>query len=242
MKNKLSEFFEGMGGYFVPLVLFWLLLGIWLFEYGENTGFVYLNAIRLPVIDHPALWAAEISGGYILASLFVISYARSKPATAIFGIALIFVVWYTSITIKYNHFVNWRNPSVTLKGSHIHLLGNQQLQPELNFPSSHAAMVIALFLFIAWLYRESSVKTTSACLIAVLLCYTRIYTGWSYLGDILSGSILGVIIAIPMIVWFLPKTEHWYENLSEWWQNMIKVVLRAAAVCTIIVNLKCFVL
>lgn len=151
MRNKLNNFFHGMSVNILLLAVFWFFLAIWLFLYEEDACLLHLNAIRLPVIDHPALWVAEISGGYILTSFFVSAYARSKPQIAIFGIFLVFAVWYASITIKYNHFANWRNPSAVLIQSDIHLLGNQQLQPELGFPSSHAAMVVDLFLLIAWL-------------------------------------------------------------------------------------------
>jgi membrane-associated phospholipid phosphatase len=172
----------------------------------------------------------------------VLIYARSKPAESLFAVILVFVNWYATIAIKYNHFSDWKSPASLFQGQYVHVLGNQQIQPELNFPSSHAAIISGLFLFIAWLYSRIGIKIALAALIAVILVFSRIYVGWAYPGDILFGSALGLFIAICMIIWFLPKTQRWYEKRNDWWQKMIIAILRAAAICTILVNLKYFVL
>jgi len=59
------------------------------------------------------------------------------------------------------------------------------------FPSCHAANTSALAAFICFYYRH---RVLSACIIAwvILQCYTRIYLGVHYPGDILVGLILGV--------------------------------------------------
>lgn len=242
MKNKLIGFFQGMGWYFLPQIAFWLVSVVFLFQQREKKAFLMLNAFHFPAIDHPLLWFTELSGGYILVSLFVLLYARSRPATAIMGAILIFISWYAAITIKYNNFPHWKSPSTYFKTEHIHFLGNQQLLPELNFPSAHAAMIAALFTFTAWLYRHSKAEIFLTSFVVVFLSCTRIYTGWSYLGDIISGSILGTAIGILTTVWLINKIERWYERRNQWWQNMIVAILRTAAICTILVNLKYFVI
>jgi membrane-associated phospholipid phosphatase len=242
MKNKLRLFFVETGCYFMPLIVFWLATGLYVVYYTERNGFLWLNSFHSTIFDHPVLWLTELSGGYIIISIFVFTYARSRPAESLFAAILVFVTWYAAVTIKYNHFPDWKSPDSLFQCQNIHFLGSRQLQPELNFPSSQAAVITALFLFAAWLYRRSESKVLVAAVIAMLLMYTRIYVGWAYPGDILSGSLLGALIAIPMILWFLPKTKRWYDERTEWWQKMLIAILRTAAICTIIVNLKDFVL
>lgn len=242
MKNKLTTFLRTIGWYLLPFAIFWFATGVYLIQYGEKNSFLLFNAFHSNFLDHPVLWLTEISGGYIIASLFVLVYARSRPAEALFAAILVFVTWYATIAIKYNHFADWKNPTVTFGNNSIHVLGSQQLQPELNFPSSQAAIITGLFLFSAWLYRHARSAIMLTAITAIVLIYTRIYVGWAFLGDILSGSILGMFIGILMITWFLPKTQNWYERRNEWWQKMIVAILRAAAICTLLVNLKYLVL
>ncbi|RYG53922.1 MAG: phosphatase PAP2 family protein [Chitinophagaceae bacterium] len=242
MRSKLNTFLRDTGWYFLPFAVLWIVSMVYLFQYGERKTFLLCNSFHSKILDHPLLWLTEISGGYIIISLFVLIYARSKPAESLFAVILVFVTWYATIAIKYNHFSDWKSPASLFKGQNVHVLGNQQIQPELNFPSSQAAIITALFLFVAWHYRGSVSKVIFAAIIAVLLIYTRIYVGWAYPGDVLSGSILGSLIAVPLIPWYLPKTERWYDKRNDWWQKMIIAILRAAAICTILVNLKDFVL
>ncbi len=242
MKNKLTTFLCNTGWYLLPFAIFWLSAGLYLKQYGERNSFLLFNAFHRKVFDHPVLWLTEISGGYIIISIFVLIYARSRPAEALFAAILVFDIWYATITVNYNHFADWKNPAVVFGDSSIHVLGSQQVQPELNFPSSQAAVITGLFLFIAWLHRHARAAMILAAITAMVLIYTRIYAGWAFLGDMLSGSILGIFISIPMITWFLPKTQTWYERRNEWWQKMLVAILRAAAICTLLVNLKYAVL
>lgn len=235
------QLFKGMVWYFIPQVLFWLFCGWFLFQHGEKDSFLLLNSFNSPNIDHPALWLTEISGGLILVSLFVIRYAKSRPAESLLGIIIVFIAWYTCITIKYNFYPHWKNPSALLKGYTVHLLGTD-LQPEINFPSAHAVIVAALFTFLAWLFSYSKKCLIVLSVVAIILCLTRIYTGWAFLGDVLAGNLLGTVIALICIPWLAAKTERWYEKRNEWWRSMIIAIIRAAAICTIFVHLKDFIL
>ena len=69
------------------------------------------------------------------------------------------------------------------------------------FVSSHAANAFAIITLLILRYR----KRTWACILlslwALLTCYSRVYLGKHYPGDILGGALLGIIIGL--IVWFL---------------------------------------
>ncbi|MFA6084852.1 phosphatase PAP2 family protein [Mucilaginibacter sp.] len=242
MKNRIMTFFHEMGWYFLPLALAWIVVGLLLIRRGDIQGFLWLNGLYNKLIDHPVLWMTELSGGYVIASFFVLINARSAPANTLFAILLIFICWYTTIAIKYNHFADWKSPSVVLKAQVTHVLENQQLQPELDFPSSHAAVVGCVFLYTGWLARRSKLLTGLTAVVGLLLCYSRIYVGWSYPGDVLFGNLIGVAIAVFLICWLLPKTQAWYESRSEWWQSMLISIMRTAAICTLLVNFKYFIL
>ena len=70
------------------------------------------------------------------------------------------------------------------------------------FVSSHAANSFGLFTFIALLFRKKEF-TLALFLWAILNCYSRVYLGVHYPGDIICGTLLG--ISCGLTVFFIYK-------------------------------------
>lgn len=70
------------------------------------------------------------------------------------------------------------------------------------FISSHAANSFALFTFTALLFKNY-LYTFSMLLWALITCYSRIYLGVHYPGDILFGSLFGVIVGFAFYKLYL---------------------------------------
>lgn len=70
------------------------------------------------------------------------------------------------------------------------------------FVSSHAANAFAVATLLMLRYRN---RSTLACILlavwVVLICYSRVYLGKHYPGDLLGGALLG--IAVGWVVWLL---------------------------------------
>ncbi len=62
------------------------------------------------------------------------------------------------------------------------------------FPSSHAANCWGATFFVFYVFRRS-VLSTVLVLWALLMCWSRIYLGVHYLGDILFGTLIGFLYA-----------------------------------------------
>ena len=73
------------------------------------------------------------------------------------------------------------------------------------FVSSHAANAFALLAFFWLRYRKTRVKLVPICLCvwALVMCYSRIYLGKHYPGDILCGALFGVLVG--WLVWYVTK-------------------------------------
>ena len=74
------------------------------------------------------------------------------------------------------------------------------------FVSSHAANAFALVTFFWLRYRKKkSTRFVPICLLvwAVLVCYSRIYLGKHYPGDILCGALFGLLVG--WVVWWVIK-------------------------------------
>ena len=63
------------------------------------------------------------------------------------------------------------------------------------FVSSHAANAVGMVTFTSLVFRRK-IYTMSMVIWALLNCYTRIYLGVHYPGDILGGTILGLTVGI----------------------------------------------
>ena len=69
------------------------------------------------------------------------------------------------------------------------------------FVSSHAANSVTFATFTALLFRNKF-YTIAIFLWALLTAYSRIYLGVHYLGDVLCGALLGVLVAVIIYVMF----------------------------------------
>lgn len=64
---------------------------------------------------------------------------------------------------------------------------------QLGFVSSHAATSFSAFTFVSLLYRRKKV-TYPLLLFTIFICYSRIYLGVHYPGDILGGVLVGATV------------------------------------------------
>jgi len=74
---------------------------------------------------------------------------------------------------------------------YLHYLGDYR-GGQFGFCSSHAANSFALCTWVSLLFRQRHL-TCAMVLFALLNCYSRIYAGVHYPGDILVGSIIGIL-------------------------------------------------
>lgn len=82
------------------------------------------------------------------------------------------------------------------------------------FPSSHAANSWSLVFFIRLLFHRRSYSILMVAW-AILVCYSRIYLGVHFLGDILAGALLGFINASLLYFLFrkaFPQPAIAYKN------------------------------
>ena len=84
------------------------------------------------------------------------------------------------------------------------------------FTSSHAANSFGIAVFISLLIRHKALST-SLILWAVMNAYTRIYLGVHYPGDILAGTLIGVIVGWTMHHLYVYIQNHKRRSVRRDW-------------------------
>lgn len=100
------------------------------------------------------------------------------------------------------------NPNNPLS-SMVHLVNNYH-GGRYGFPSCHAANTVAVATFLSLVYRRRRLIIGSLVLWTAMNCYSRMYLGVHYPGDILVGAIIGYIVGyaiynltLSAIFWFI---------------------------------------
>ena len=103
------------------------------------------------------------------------------------------------------------------------------------FVSSHAANTIGLALWLCLLFRARFFQFI-LILWSLLTCYSRIYLGVHYLGDILGGLCVGIFSAI-FIHWiyrkFINEDLHVVDNKKEPWQITFAILATVAVIAVL---------
>ena len=232
-----KELLAGMYWYLLPLCICWAIFGLLLVLHGKTGSFSLFNSYPTETRDRVLSFLTELSSGIVLVSIFILALCRSRPVETILGVSCVFIAWYVCITIKYNVFADWKSPERVFGAAHIHLL-KSHLQPELNFPSAHAAIIAALSTYLAWFYRGMPAKLCLILFIAMFLTILHIFAGWAFVDDVLAGSILGTVCCLLSIWWLHKRIARWYEHRNYWWQGIIIAIFRTTAICLLLFSLK----
>ena len=91
-----------------------------------------------------------------------------------------------------------------------------------SFPSSHAANAWGLAVFLILLFRK---RWFSLLMIvwALLMCYSRMYLGMHFFGDLLAGALIGTIAAL--LVWLIVKRWSGYQRAKNWKHLMVPAAI-----------------
>jgi undecaprenyl-diphosphatase len=82
------------------------------------------------------------------------------------------------------------------------------------FVSSHAANCFGIALLLAMIFKNRAFTWTMVAW-ATLMCYSRIYLGVHYPGDIVCGAILGFVAA-----WIVYRLLRWFARKHPLWGNI----------------------
>jgi len=77
----------------------------------------------------------------------------------------------------------------------LHLVEGVKMHAWNSFPSGHTITAFAIFMILVLIVKNNYLKFLFV-LIAILAGYSRVYLSQHFLGDVLSGAIIGCLIAV----------------------------------------------
>lgn len=158
-----------------------------------------------------ALWwmvSAKLSSLLIvLALIWVLLHQNRRHALLVIAmLVLVFVLADQLSSGLIKHLVERLRPTHDPSlGDAVHIV-NGYRGGMYGFVSSHAANAFAAVTFIALLFRNRAV-TLSLTAWALLQCYSRVYLGVHYPGDILGGMVVGILVG-----WLVTLLMRWIQQ------------------------------
>ncbi len=103
----------------------------------------------------------------------------------------------------FKNLVQRPRPTHSPEISHLVVLVNGYRGGSYGFVSSHASISFSLAMITSLFFRNR-IYTISTFVWMLIVCYSRIYLGVHYLGDIIGGMLVGAFVAL-FIYWFIQK-------------------------------------
>lgn len=189
----------------------WVIGFSLLYHLGYQQSFLFLNRHFYVPIDWLMLDATFLGNGVVLMAFCILLFMRRHPenilltaiSLAISGI----VIWFC----KFLFFDGWNRPPLVFKGKAlVHTVGNYSLLLH-SFPSGHSIAVASIFTVLVTAF-ESYWRILLCALLTILISYTRIYTGVHFLGDVMTASVMGTLIAISVLLFLSGPVHQWYKT------------------------------
>lgn len=184
-----------------PYLLFFITAITLLTKYDKKDLHLLLNSYHTPFLDTFFKYITEMGGSFIV--VFILAFLLYQYRVAILtGITLLFNLLLTNSLKLYfkmprpSSFFEQNYQDITLP-----YVDGVRMYTSNSFPSGHTSAVFAMMLILALCVKNRIVKTV-ACVVAILVGYSRIYLSQHFTSDVLAGSLVGIVSAIVIYTLF----------------------------------------
>ncbi len=199
--------------FLIPYVLVVFICGILLVNYSKPELHIISNKVNSKFFDIFFKYLTNMGDGTMIAVTFIaLLFVRYRYAFAFLTGSLV-----TSALVQILKKVvldNIYRPSKYFElyeTYQLHLVEGVKMHALHSFPSGHAATSFNLFLALAIVVGNNSLKTVFF-VFAALSAYSRVYLSQHFLIDITAGSVIGVIIILLFFQWFNTMKKAWLDK------------------------------
>lgn len=196
LRNILSE-----NRLFFGFYLFFFAIGlIFLLTVGKAAAFVDLNPYHLNTLDTVFAWITFLGDGTFTVIVFLLFLLKRRWSGAI-QIMAAFLLSALLAQILKKLFSMPRPMQFFPAGKYPYFIKGVTHIGFASFPSGHSTSIFALATLLCIFTKDWRLKIV--CLLcAVLVGYSRIYLGQHFLGDVLTGSCIGIVTAVGVHLLF----------------------------------------
>lgn len=179
--------------FFLTCVVLLFSAGKFLFQHGYIDSFKILNHFGNSSYDGFFLIITYFGNSLFVCSLISVLLAKKYPVEVLTCWLLVHIAGLMVQVLKRLFFMDWGRPALVLGIENIYTAGNPEIYH--TFPSGHACTAFAVACWCAVMFeRKFFGYGVLAAIVAGGIAYSRIYLGVHFLGDILAGGTIGIII------------------------------------------------
>jgi membrane-associated phospholipid phosphatase len=201
--KTLKAIIAGNRLYFYFFLLFFVVGFIFLLTVGKATAFVDLNPYHQTILDGVFAWITFLGDGTFTVIVFVLFLLQRRWSGATQIIAAFLLSALVAQILK-NVFSMPRPKQFFAPGTYPYFIDGVTHIGFASFPSGHTTSIFALATLLAIFTKDQRAKI-AFLFGGVLVGYSRIYLGQHFLGDVLIGSCIGMIVAVLVHWLFVEK-------------------------------------
>lgn len=205
MKESNNTILSGYGAFFITVLVYLTALSILIISRGYHDSFLVLNKYNADWLDWPMFIITHLGDSMILASILSIILIWKRPDIVVLLIITVIVTGLTGQILKGVFFEGWDRPLRVFNESNIvHTLPHYRLFHN-SFPSGHSITAMSLFTSLVLCLRPKILLQIVFALIAITVTYSRIYLGVHFPGDVLAGSLIGIVLTLQIMYLLQPR-------------------------------------
>ncbi len=218
----MRKLFFNLKYYFTVCILFIGLVLFGVYTYGKIPLHLIVNQYYSPFQDIFFKYFTNVGDGLfavfiLLGLLFVVNFR-----TFFIGLSTFLLSGIVCQLMKKIIFSDQLRPSKYFSTDQLHYVEGVVLHSSNSFPSGHATTAFAIFLFLAYIFKNKHYQIIFA-VIACLTAYSRVYLSQHFFADVAAGGVIGIgsflisysIFISIRIKWFDKKFKSLFKNKSK---------------------------
>lgn len=184
--------------FFLPVICFILIAVSLVYLYPDGRSFFIINGTHAEFTDVFFKYATHIGDGLTAVILFVLLILFFRIGAGFWGLLGLAAVGIASFVMKYYLFPKSPRPHHYFWGNKmIHYVDDVKTLIENSFPSGHTFTAFFLFTYLSLMtFTEGILIQLIFAMLAIISGYSRVYLAQHFIGDILTGAVLGIIFAM----------------------------------------------